>query len=716
VLNFNSINYDPKVIDLAAYDDAEVNVALEEMPILLKEVVIQDQANRDISISRIGLTQLSVADIKFTPALLGEVDLVRQVQTLPGVTTVGEGATGFNVRGGSVDQNLILYDGMPVFNSSHVFGFFTAFNPEAVNEVSFYRGGIPAEYGGRNSSILDIRSKDGNAEKWHGSGGVGMITSHLMVNGPLKNKKTTLAISLRSTYSNWLVHAVRTDYADLGKSSLFFYDGTTKITHRFTNNTKLSLTGYSSHDSFSLTGDTTFRWSNLLAAAKLDHQFSTTLSSEFSAGVSSYGYNVINADYRTASRLSYKIVVTTLKAGFHYQVGDHRVGFGVQLAHYGFSPGKLRPESPVSNASNRSLPKQYAIENALYISDELTVGERLTLEGGLRLPLFLGFGRANVNVYPDSVSRDVTRITDTLYFHRGEIIKVFFGIEPRLSLRFMMGEHSSVKLGYHRMYQNLHLVTNSTAVTPVDIWQPSGYYLKPQRADQLAFGYFANVKEKKYSLSAEVFYKIIHNVVDFKDGADLTLNNHLETELSQGKGLAYGIETAIVKNFGRLTGTVNYTYSRAFRQISSTSFSDGINDGKQYPANFDQPHIGNLMWKYNISKRYFFTGNFTFHSGRPVTIPLSAFSWENSTVSYFSERNSYRILDYHRLDLSFVIEGNHRRKKKWDGSWAFSVYNVYGRRNPYSVFFKNNAQGQPRPYQLSVIGTILPSISYNFKF
>jgi hypothetical protein len=716
VLIFSFVDYESKIVDMEAYEDGVIEIAMEEMATLLDEVVVQDHVMHELSTSRIGQIQLTIRDIKRAPALLGEPDLFKQIQTLPGVTTVGEAALGFNVRGGSVDQNLILYDGIPVFNSSHVFGFFSAFNPEAVRDISFYKGGIPAEYGGRISSVLDVQSKNGDSENWHGSAGIGMITCNMMINGPVIKKKLSVAASFRTTYSNWLINSIRTDYADLRKSSVFFYDGTLKLTHLVSDRTKISFTGYSSKDAFRLRGDTIYQWNNFQASVRLDHQFSSELSSDFVAGVSSYGYHLINNDELTASELSYKITSMVVKTAFNYQHGGHKLNFGGQLVHYTFNPGMLKPTTQVSNARNTSLDKQYSIETAVHIADEWSFNDRMLLEAGVRVPVFLNFGPASVNVYGSNTRREVTNIVDTIHFHGAEVVKTFVGVEPRLSFRWMTGPSASIKFGYNRMYQYLHLITNTTAVTPVDIWQPSGYYFKPQRADQVSSGYFRDFHDKKFGASAEIFYKTIAHITDFKDGAQLIMNRHLETDLLQGKAWSYGIETSFSKNTGRFTGSLNYTYSRAFRQVGSAAGNESINHGRRYPANFDQPHILNISWRYNFSKRHFLTGNFTYHTGRPVTIPLSAFLWENSTVAYFSSRNQYRIPDYHRLDLALVIEGNHKRTKKWKGSWVLSVYNVYGRKNPYSVFFRDSGTGIPKPYQLSIIGTVFPSLSYNIKF
>lgn len=715
VLQHKFPKYEDKAVDLLAWESGEIVVGLELTSIQLQEVVIEDRAAADLTTSRIGQTDLSMTALKRAPALLGEVDIIKQVQVLPGVTTVGEAASGFNVRGGSVDQNLILYDGIPVYNSSHIFGFLSSFNPEAIGDVSFMRGGIPARYGGRASSVLDIKSKEGSYKKWNGNAGIGMITSNVMVNGPLTKDKTSMLASVRSTYSNWLVRSIRTDYGDLQKSSVYFYDGTVNLFHNIDNDTKLSVTNYISKDAFRLIGDSTFHWNNFQSSAKLYRNFSNGTQGEFVFGVGNYGYKVINDNVLTASEHRYSITTTVLRAGFNQEKSAHHLSYGVEALHYRFQPGHLKPTSEESNVKAFAMQKQFSLEMALYGSDEFNLTENLTMEAGLRVPLFLSFGPSTQYRYT-SGSLSQNGIVDTVKYNSGQIAKAYTGIEPRLSLRLAVSETSSFKLGFNRIFQYLHLVTNTTAVTPVDIWQPSNYYFKPQRADQLSLGYVKESKDKAISASLEAFYKINTNVLDFKDGAQLTLNDHLETELLQGKGTSYGIETFVTKNSGRLTGSLNYTYSRAFREISGPTSSEQINWGKRYAANFDQPHIANFSWKYNLTRRYFFTGYFTYHTGRPVTIPQSAFAVENLYVAYFSGRNQYRIPDYHRLDLAFVVEGSHRKNKHVQGYWVFSLYNVYGRRNPYAVFFKTTTQGVPKPYQLSIVGTVLPSISYNLKF
>ncbi|MFN8314270.1 MAG: carboxypeptidase-like regulatory domain-containing protein [Cyclobacteriaceae bacterium] len=715
VINFNYVNFEERVIDLEIYADGSVKIEMEETPTVLDEVVIQDRSAREITTSGIGQTQISMKEVKRAPALLGEVDLIKQIQVLPGVTTVGEAASGFNVRGGGVDQNLILYDGLPVFNSSHVFGFFSSFNSEAIRDVTFYRGGIPAEFGGRVSSVLDIRSKEGSYEKWGASGGIGMISSNLMVNGPIVKDKTSIAVSARTTYSDYLINTIKSNYVNLNKSSVSFYDATAKVTHLFSERTKLTASGYISHDQFRLAGDSTYSWDSKMASVRLDHEFSKSFSGSLMAGYGSYGYEVSDKDPLAGFNLNYKINYPSAKLDFHINREKHKIGFGAQSTYYDFNPGTFSPSSAESNKKFVQMDVQKSLESGLFIADQFDLFKRMHIDAGLRFSVFNSLGPANVNIYAPGGPRETLSLIDTVRYGSGQTVKSFYNWEPRLGLRYELSQDASIKLGYNRVFQYLHLVTNTTAVTPVDIWQPSGPYFKPQMADQVSLGYFRNFKDRKYETFIEGYYKIIENVLDFKDGASLILNPQIETALLQGKARAYGAEFQISKTQGRMVGSISYAYSRSLRTIQGLYPTETINNGKEYASNYDQPHVVNLNWKYNITRRFFFTGGFTYRTGRPITLPLSAFTVDNFTVSSFSDRNQFRIPDYHRLDLALVIEGNHKRKKFWDGTWTISIYNVYGRKNPYTIFFKEVRPGILRPYRLAIIGTALPSISYSFK-
>jgi len=710
ILHFGSLNYEEKIIDLTAYEDGVLNVELDEKPLLLDEIVIQYQAAREVVDTRIGQLQISLKEMRRLPALMGEADVIKQVQTLPGVTTVGEAAAGFNVRGGSIDQNLVLYDGLPIYNTAHALGFLSAFNAEAIKSVDFFKGGIPAEYGGRISSVLDMKASAGDLDRWSARGGIGMISAHAAVDGPIKKGKTTFASSLRSTYSDWLVRSIRTDYADLRRSDVSFIDATFKVQHAYNNQSRLSISAYHSNDGFTLIEDTTFRWKNNLLAINLDHEVSTQLQARVTAGVTSYQYNILNNNPLNASDLRFRVTNYIANINLEQKSGANKLHFGWNNSYSNFNPGEFLPRSEQSSIDPVRLPQQNTLESSLYISNQWTWGTGLFLEGGLRAPLFFNVGRSTVFEY--NGTRTLANITDTV--RHNFVSKFYTGLEPRLSFKWNFRSKSSLKVGYDRAYQFVHLISNTAAVTPLDIWQPSSFHFKPQIADQLSIGFFRDFKDKKYALSVESFYKRMQNILEFRDAAQLVLNRHLETDLLQGKGYAHGFEAMLTKNTGTFTWNLNYTYSRSFRLVKSNDPSESINDGERYPANFDQPHVINLSWKLAFTRRIFFTGNFTYHTGRPITIPQSAFIFENTAVTYFSKRNQYRIPDYHRLDMALVIENGYKRKS-WKSSWTISVYNVYARKNPYSIFFRNDDDGLPVPYQLSIIGTVFPSISYNFN-
>jgi len=715
ILTFQNLNYDDKVYDLKVYADGVVNVTMTEVPKLLEEVVVSDQRLNMVN-DRGGQTNLKINDLKKLPAFLGEVDIMKQIQTLPGVTSVGEVSSGYNVRGGGVDQNLVLYDGVQVFNNSHVFGFFSAFNSESIKDATFYKGGIPSEFGGRVSSVLSVSSKEGNYKKWEGSGGIGLISSNLSIGGPIKKDVSSVLVSARSSYSDWMLKSFAGQYKNVKNSSVSFYDISVKLTRKFGPRNKLFFSAYVSHDHFGLPSDTTFAWRNVVGSMHFDHIFNEHLFSSVSLGYGQYSYQVDDADKTTAYSMRYKISYPTFNADFNYQRGSHKIVFGINSNYYEMNPGSIKPTSSESSVVPVTINTQHSLENALFISDAVEVGNRFHIEGGFRFSMFSSLGAAKVYTYESNQPLNETTRTDSMLFSSGQVIKNYFGPEPRLSARFTLTPNSSVKLGYNRMYQYIHLISNSVAVSPIDIWQASNYYFKPQIGDQISLGYFTDLKDNTYELSAEGFYKQIKNVLDFKDGSQLVLNPTLERSLLKGIGKSYGVEFLLNKTKGRFSGSLNYTYSRSFRKVAGKFDEETINGGNYYRANNDQPHVANLNWKYGISRRFSFTGNFTYRTGRPITVPYSYAVIDNIPVVNFSGRNEYRVPDYHRLDLALVIEGSHRRKKFWDGTWTISIYNVYARKNVYTIFYQKNANGIQSAYRMSIVGTALPSISYKFKF
>ncbi len=716
-LVIRALDYETEYLIIDLFSNGSLAVSLGRQATLLEEVLIQAETTRPISQLKVGEVQLSVGTLKTSPVLLGEADLVKEIQTLPGVTSVGEAAGGFNVRGGSVDQNLILLDRLPIYNSSHLFGFFSTVNAEAIQSATFFTGGIPARYGGRNSSVLDISLKTGDGERWKGSGGLGIMSSNFALGGPIRKNKTTLYTAFRTSYSNWLVQSIRTNYVDLRQTSARFLDGSIKMAHTFDEKTKATVTAYSSWDALRLSRDTTFQWATTNIGTSLQYQWRPGFYGDFSFGLASYKNAILNNNPANAVGVSYSITSVHLAGSLHHsERKSHIRSAGIELSYFHLDPGMARPLSAESSAKTIDLPSQNSLEIGLFAQDEWQVSEQFTIEAGVRLPVFLTIGPGTVRRYAtDDLALE--NIVDTVTYAPLSLMAAFVRLEPRFSGIWRLSASSSIKFGYQRVNQFLHLASNTAAVSPIDAWQISNDYLRPQSADQLSLGLFRDFLKTGASLSAEAFYKSAKNIVEFKDGANLLMNAALESDLLQGRGRAYGMELMARKNMGRLTGSINYTLSRSVRQVAGNRESETINGGRWYPSNFDQPNILNASYKYQLSKRHYVSGQFTYHTGRPVTIPVSVFEVEGGYVSLFSDRNQYRIKDYHRLDLAFVIEGNHRKTKRFKSTWVFSVYNVYGRENPYSVFFKPSSDGSlPQPNQLSVIGTVLPSVTYTMRF
>jgi hypothetical protein len=715
VLEISSVGFESKVVNLLAFESGRLEITLEEQAKLLDEVVVSDQAFQNQK-SNTGLYKISIADVKKMPAFMGEVDIVRQVQVLPGVTSVGEVSSGFNVRGGSADQNLVLFDGLPVFNYSHVFGFFSAFNADAIKSASFYKGGIPAEFGGRVSSVLDIVGKEADYKKWQGNAGIGLITSSLSAGGPIKKDKTSLMISLRSSYSDWMLKAFAPKYQEVQNSSVSFYDVTAKLAHKIGTNDKLTFSFYASKDNFSLPSDTSFTWQNRLGSLKYDHIFNKQVSFSLMAGMGQYSYQVVDTDLSTAYKMKSRITYPMLNFDLEIQLPKHKLSVGFNNILYSMNPGSISPTSPESNVNEVVIQETRSMENSIYINDGIDINEKFHVDIGLRASLFTSFGPADLYKYlEDSILTDNTRI-DTVRFSNGKTIQQYSGLEPRLSVRYSLTENSSIKFGYNRIYQYIHLISNSVAVTPIDIWQPSNSHIKPQIGDQISLGYYKNLKENRYELSAEGFYKSVDNVLDFKDGASLVLNPAIETALVRSLGKSYGAEFTFNKIKDAFVYSLNYTYSRSLRRTNSRFEEETINGGKYFPSNFDQPHVVNANFKYAPSRRFAITGNFTYHTGRATTVPVSYNVIDDVPIVNYSERNSYRVPDYHRLDLAFVLEGDHRKKKLWRGTWTLSFYNIYARKNVYTVFYGPNSEGIQSAYRMAIIGTVIPSLSYRITF
>lgn len=716
ILLVSFVGYSKDSINYSSTRDIVLNIPLRRATVELSEVSVVGARERHDNVRSVmsGISSIDINTIKTTPALLGEVDVIKSIKLLPGISSVGEAATGFNVRGGSIDQNLVLLDDVPIFNTSHLFGFFSVFNPDALESITLYRGGVPAQYGGRIASVLDVRQREGSRTNYLLSGGIGLISGRLTIEGPITKEKSSFIVAGRSSYSDWLLKKVPD--VNIRNSRASFYDISAKVGYTFSEKSKLTLFGYRSYDRFGFSGDTLYNWNTNAATIKYTRIFNTDFYADITGVFTNYSFKVTAEEPATASEYSNGIRLANLKADFYLNRNRHQVVFGASAVNYRFAQGELQPGSAQSEVQPVVLPEEHALESALYWNDEVKLSDKITVMYGLRYSVYAVYGPASVYLYQAGEPRQEGTITDTLNYSSGEVIKSYHGLEPRFSLNIRFGKNSAVKIGYNRNRQYLHLISNTTSISPTDIWKTSNTYLKPQIGDQVSLGYFRNSSNNRFEGALEVYYKRIENLHDYKNGAILYLNKTIETDLLPGKGRAYGLETSISKTAGRLTGWVNYTYSRTEIAVKGATAEETINQGNYYPASYDKPHTLNLVSSYELNKRLIASLNFTYSTGRPITAPVAHYVIDDYIVPDFGERNAYRIPDYHRLGLSLAILPNKARSRRWEGTWNIAVYNVYGRNNPYSVFFKQVYGSPPRAYQLAVVGVPLPSISYDFKF
>lgn len=718
-ITFNYLGYQAttEIIELAS--DQTFDIEMQPDRKLLQTVEITgEKANKNVSSLDIGVERMDAKMVKDIPQFMGEVDIIRSIQLLPGVSTVGEGATGFNVRGGNIDQNLILLDEATVFNSSHLFGFFSVFNADAVKDLTLYKGGVPARYGGRLSSVLDVRQKEGNSKEFAGNAGIGLVSSRLMLEGPLIKDKMSFMVAGRRSYGDILLPIFNEDFRG---DQLFFYDVNAKINYKIDDKNRLFLSGYFGADRFKFGDDFQSYWGNNTATLRWNHLFNPRLFSNFSAVYSDYEYSLGVPTGVNAFEWEAGIQNTALKADFSFFPNvNNTIEFGAQGILYDFSPGRAAGLGDESIFNVVEVQGENALEVAAYIGNKQTINERLSIEYGLRYSRFLNLGNRDVFLYDQGNPTSDEAITDTVNFSSGEVIADFGGFEPRFAINYTFSERSSIKAGYNRMRQYVHLVSNTTAATPLDIWTPAGKYVDPAIADQVSVGYFRNFEDNMYEASIEVYYKDYQNLLDYKDNAQLLLNDNLETELVQGQGRAYGLEFQIEKVKGRMTGWVSYTLSRSELKV------DGINRNDWYASNYDKTHDISVVAQYKLSDKWKFGANFAFMTGRPITYPDSRYVYEGIVVPNYTNRNGARTPTYHRLDLSATLVPKKKdkvlffinRPDSWESSWTFSIYNAYGRRNPYSIFFRQNEDNpqQTEAVRLSIFGSVIPGITYNLKF
>jgi len=702
-------------IPVVVNENGTLDVNMEENLVQLREVVITADKENNIKNLNIGMQALDIEVVKQIPTSMGEADILKSAILLPGVQTVGEGSSGLYVRGGSADQNLILFDGAPVFNSSHLFGFFSIFNPEVIKDFKLYKSGIPARYGGRVSSVFDVTTKQGNRKKYSLSGGISPVTGKLTVEGPVLKNKASFIIGGRSTYSDWILR--RLDKPEFKNSSADFYDISAKLTYDINDNNSINIMGYRSVDNFKLNADSAYHYENRCASMFFKHSFAKKIYGTLSVIYSDYQYNISSdKDPAISFNLKYNIELKSLKTEFFYFPNSkHIINLGAEVTRYDMTPGDFKPLLPESDIKEKKLAKEQGVESALFANDEITLNNRLTISAGLRYASFLVLGPGKVYDYRTDSPRSVESRTDSTVYNTGKIIRAYGGPEVRISARYQTGLNSSVKISFSRIHQFLHMLTNSTSISPTDIWKMSDAHIKPLLGNQIALGYYHNFLSNTIESSVEVYYKHTKNHLDYKSGTELILNPDLEVDLLAGTGRAYGLELFFKKKYGRLNGWISYTYSRSELKVDGRFTDEKINFGEFYPSNYDKPHDISVVANFKYSRRLSVSNNFTYSTGRPISYPVAKYDFRGRELIHYSNRNEYRIPDYLRWDISLNIEGNLRSHKLAHSSWTIGVYNITGRKNVYSVFFKTSREGV-RGYKLSVFARPIFNVTYNFKF
>ena len=697
------------------YSDGKLDIEMRESVTALKEVFVKAGMDKNVVGTQMGTVKLTIKDLKQVPTVFGETDLLRTILTLPGIKSVGENSTGLNVRGGSTDQNLIQFNDAVIYNPSHHFGFFSAFNPDVLRDVEIYKSTIPAKFGGRLSSVLDINSRDGNKKKFVASGGIGLVTGRLTVEGPIIKDKTSFLIGGRSTYSNWLIKTL--DNPAYNKSSANFYDLNVNVSHEINEKNSLLLTGYMSDDRFRLYGDTLYSYQNKLAALKWKHTFNARLYGVFTASHSRYQYAMGASGLPLNSfDLKFNINQSNFKADLTYEIDPrHTLNFGLSSIYYKLNPGTFTPRGVESLIIPDKLEAEQATESAIYVEDKFEVSPRLSITAGIRYSYFQYLGPKTVNKYVPGFPIDYIYENGTETYASGKKIQNYGGPEYRASVRYSVFDNLSLKVSYNTLRQYIHLLTNTMTVSPTDIWKLSDRYIKPQLGDQISVGLYRNFRGNKVEVSLEGYYKNIKNFLDYKGGDSLIMNHNIEAAVLNTKAKAYGVEFMIKKMTGKLNGWLGYTYSRTLLRAIDRESPDAPNKGNFYPSNYDKPHDFTMISNYRFSHRFSMSLNFTYSTGRPYTPPIGKYYIDGAQRVYYADRNQFRIPDYYRTDISMNIEGNHRIRKLAHSSWTLAVYNVLGRKNPSSVYFQT-INGKVNGYQLSIFGQPIPTITYNFRF
>jgi hypothetical protein len=714
-IEYRSVGMGTTYRNVMIYEDGKVDVNMQSEPTSIGEVTVVAQSDDFVKNLSMGVEKLSIKAMKQLPMGFGEADVMKTALLLPGIQTVGEASSGFNVRGGSTDQNLILLNEASIINTSHFFGFFSGFNPDLVKDITIYKSGVPAKYGGRVSSVMDITLKEGNRKKLKIAGGISPVFGRIAVEAPIVKDKSSFAFGARTTYSDWVLKLL--DDRKLNKSDAEFYDLQGSLSYDIDQNNSLYLSGYYSHDKFDYYSEDAFKYNTLASTLTWKHIFNPKLYATFSGVMSNYDYlTAFREDSSLFNSVSYDLNQTSLKTDFNYHSSkNHKINFGLNALLYNLSPGTQQPIGELSTIKYKKLEEEQALENSLYVSDDFRLTPLISFSLGLRFSFFSNFGPNTSYEYQSGQPKRTETIIDTTYYGKGELFNAYSGLDYRFSSNIRLSENSSVKIGFSRMYQYIQMISNTTSMSPTDIWKLSDEYLKPQYGDQYAVGFYHKLRSSTIEASLEGYYKDLHNVLDYKDGADLLMNEHLETDVLNGKGKAYGVELMFEKKKGKLTGWVNYTYSRVLHKIDGEFDEERVNGGDYFSADYDKPHDFKIVGNYKFSRRVNLSSNFFYSTGRPYTQPLAYYYLSGSYRVLYGDRNSVRMDDYMRWDIALNWNGNLIKKKLNHSSWTFSLYNVLGRKNPYSVYFKVE-DGEVKGYQMSIFAQPIFTVTYSFKF
>ena len=711
-VEFRSVGMKTTHRNIIIQSGGSLDVEMKSKPTSLKEIIITAKSEDAVRNLRMGMEKISIKTLKQLPLGMGETDIIKSTLLLPGVQSVGEASNGFNVRGGNTDQNLILLNEAPIVNTSHFFGFFSGFNSDIVKDITLYKSGIPANYGGRVSSVMDLKLKDGNKKNYKLNGGISPVSGRLTFEGPINKGKGSFIIAGRTTYSDWILKLLKDK--KLKNSKANFYDLQGNLHYELNDKNSLYLSGYYSHDKFDHYQEDAFQYNTFATTLKWKHIFSPKLFSTTTGVVSNYNYtNESRNEPSQSYKVDYRLNQYIFKSDFSYNSSlNHKIGFGFHSTLYDLSPGDRSPLNIESLISSKTLEDEKALEMALYIGDEFELTHFMSLSVGLRYSFYGNLGPKTQFNYLEGYPRNESSIENTE--KKSGLINTYSGPELRISSNIELSTSSSIKIGYNRMNQYIQMISNTAAMTPTDIWKLSDKYLKPQRCDQYSIGFYKNLSENRYEASVETYYKDLKNIIDYKDGAQLVMNEHLETDVLNGKGKAYGIELMLQKKKGKLTGWINYTFSKILHKIDSELKEERINNGDYFPANYDKPHDFNFVANYKLSRRLNISTNLSYSTGRPFTPPLAYYNFSGSDRVYYADRNSMRMPDYCRLDIAATINGNLVAKKLNHSSWTFAVYNVLGRQNAYNVFFRTEGE-KVQGYKMSIFGKPIFTVTYNFK-